>query len=208
MVVRFNKENMTPNSILRLVSTEDAAQIAAIYAPYVLDTPISFEQDPPTAEEMGERIASTLVKTPWLVCEQDGEIKGYAYASLHRARAAYRWSVDVSAYVHAGLHRRGIGRALYTALLNLLPLQGFYNAYAGITLPNPASVGLHEALGFTPVGVYPEVGYKLGRWYDVGWWQRPLGEHPADPREPLALRQVVGSPEWQAALAKGQALLR
>ncbi len=145
---------MMPNSILRLAASQDAAQIADIYAPYVLDTPISFELDPPTAEEMGQRIASTLAKTPWLVCEQQGEIKGYAYASPHRARAAYRWSVDVSAYVRRGLQRQGIGRALYTALLNLLPLQGYANAYGGITLPNLASVGLHEALGFSPVCIY------------------------------------------------------
>jgi len=197
-----------PNAILRLATGQDAAQIANIYAPYVLDTPISFELDSPTAEEMGERITSTLAKTPWLVCEQQGEIKGYAYASPHRARAAYRWSVDVSAYVRRSVQRQGIGRALYTALLNLLPLQGYANAYAGITLPNLASVGLHEALGFTPVGIYREVGYKLGRWHDVGWWQRSLGAHPADPRDPLALQKVLGSPEWHAALAKGQALLR
>jgi L-amino acid N-acyltransferase YncA len=198
---------MMTNAILRLATTQDAAQVAAIYTPYVLDTPASFELDPPTEEEMGKRIAGTLEKTPWLVCEHDGEIHGYAYASLHRPRAAYRWSVNVSAYVRAGRQRRGMGRALYTALLGLLPLQGFYSAYAGITLPNAASVGLHETLGFTLVGVYRDVGYKLGRWHDVGWWQRSLGEHPPDPREPLALRQVIGSPGWQAALASGQDLL-
>ena len=194
--------------IIRLAAAQDADQIAEIYAPYVLDTPASFELDPPTAEEMGERIASTLTKTPWLVYVQDSEICGYAYASLYRPRAAYRWSVNVSAYVRAGQQHRGIGRALYMALLNLLPLQGFYSAYAGITLPNAASVGLHEALGFTLVGVYREVGYKLGRWHDVGWWQRSLGEHPAAPREPLMLHHVYGSLEWQVALAKGMALLR
>ena len=197
-----------PNAILRLATGQDAAQIADIYAPYVLDTPISFELDPPTAEEMGKRIASILTKTPWLVCEQEGEIKGYAYASPHRARAAYRWSVDVSAYVRRGHHRRGIGRALYTALMNLLPLQGYANAYGGITLPNLASVGLHEALGFIPVGIYREVGYKLGHWHDVEWWQRSLGAHPDDPREPLPLQHALHLPEWQAALAKGQVLLR
>ena len=198
---------MTTNLTLRLAAIRDADQIAGIYAPYVLDTPASFELIPPTAEEMSERIAETLEKTPWLVCTQGSEICGYAYASLHRPRAAYRWSVNVSAYVRAGLQRQGIGRALYTALLGMLPLQGFLSAYAGITLPNAASVGLHEALGFTPVGVYRDVGYKLGRWHDVGWWQRSLGEHPAAPREPLVLQQVLGLPEWQAALAKGSALL-
>jgi L-amino acid N-acyltransferase YncA len=192
---------------LRLATIQDADQIAEIYTPYVLDTPASFELDPPTAEEMGGRIARTLERTPWLVCEQDGKIKGYAYAGPHHARAAYRWSVDVSSYVRRGSHRQGIGRALYTALLDMLPLQGFFSAYAGITLPNPASVGLHEALGFTPVGVYRKAGYKLGRWYDVGWWQRPLGEYPADPREPLALRQTLGTPVWQAAIERGLALL-
>jgi phosphinothricin acetyltransferase len=133
---------------------------------------------------------------------------GYAYASAHRARAAYQWSVDVSVYIHATRHRSGVGRALYRSLLKLLELQGFYHAYAGITLPNPASVGLHEAMGFRPVGVYQAVGFKLGAWHDVGWWQLSLQERLAAPTPPIEVQTLGASSEWDAALATGLACLR
>ena len=199
---------MTTKITLRLASTQDAAQIAEIYAYYVRKTPASFELIPPTPEEMAGRIAAVLEKAPWLVCEQDGEVLGYAYASPHHSRAAYRWSVDVSAYVRNDKQRRGIGHALYTALLDMLPLQGYINAFAGITLPNPTSVGLHEAAGFTLVGVYRGVGYKFDRWFDVGWWQLKLAERPATPNEPLPLQQVTDTPQWQAVLTRAQAVIQ
>ena len=173
---------MNPASI-RLASEEDAAQIAAIYSPFVSHTPISFELEPPTADHMRQRIGSTLQRFPWLVCEINGQIAGYVYAGAHRDRAAYQWSADVAVYVHEQRRRSGVARALYTSLFELLKLQGFFNAYAGITLPNPASVGLHEAVGFQPVGIYRHVGYKLGAWHDVGWWQLALQTGtPAEPR--------------------------
>jgi phosphinothricin acetyltransferase len=180
---------------------EDAEAILTIYAPIVRDTAISFEVEPPTRVAMHERIATTLRHLPWFVCDRQGEMLGYVYASSHRSRAAYQWSVDVSVYIHAQARRAGIGRALYHALFELLILQGFYNCYAGITLPNPASVGLHEALGFQPVGVYQAVGYKLGVWHDVGWWQRALQPRPSLPTPPTAfevLRQT--STAWEAVL--------
>ncbi len=149
--------------------------IHAIYIPFVVNTPVSFELVPPTEQEMRQRIEQTLQTHPWLVCEEQGEILGYAYASQHRTRQAYQWSVDVSAYVHEQWHGKGIGKALYTSLFALLRLQGFYNVYAGIALPNPASVALHEAMGMSQVGIYPQVGYKLGEWHDVGWWQNLFG---------------------------------
>ena len=124
---------------------------------------------------------------PWLVWEEDGRVLGYAYASGHRARAAYQWCVEVSVYVHPDARRGGIARRLYTELFERLREQGFYNAYAGITLPNPASVGFHEAMGFRPIGVYPKIGYKFGRWHDVGWWSLRLrddDEEPAPPKPP------------------------
>jgi phosphinothricin acetyltransferase len=126
----------------------------------------------------------TLRTLPWLVSERDGALVGYAYGSVHRTRAAYRWSVDVSVYVDRSVHRAGIGRALYAELLETLTRLGYYNAFAGITLPNAASVGLHEAMGFRPVGIYRNVGHKFGRWHDVGWWQLPLREPSPDPAEP------------------------
>src|SRR5205085_974289 len=127
--------------------------------------------EPPSLDVMQARITQTVPHLPWLVCEKDDLIRGYAYASPHRARAAYQWSVDVTVYVREGQRRRGVGQALYASLFRLLVLQGYYNAYAGITLPNPASVGLHESLGFFPIGIYREVGFKLEQWHDVGWWQ-------------------------------------
>jgi L-amino acid N-acyltransferase YncA len=199
--------NGSPSSI-RLATERDAEEIAAIYAPNVTDTIISFESEPPTADEMRLRIEGTLERYPWLVCERRGQVLGYAYAGAHGSRAAYRWSVEVSVYVHEEAHRTGVGRALYTSLFAALNLQGFYNAYAGATLPNPASVGLHESVGFRPVGVYRGVGYKLGAWHDVGWWHLPLRERVANPEPPADLPSVLGSEGWDAALASGLPLLR
>jgi phosphinothricin acetyltransferase len=178
------------NATFRPATPQDAAGILAIYAPIVRDTAISFEVEPPTVPEMQQRISQTLQKLPWLVCECQGDILGYVYASPHRARAAYQWSVDVSVYVHADLHRSGIGRGLYTALFSLLYRQGFYNLYAGITLPNDGSVGLHEALGFQPVGIYRSVGFKFGIWHDVGWWHLPLRSGSRTPEPPTAFDTI------------------
>jgi phosphinothricin acetyltransferase len=196
-----------PEAIIRLATPEDCDQIAAIYAPYVTETAISFEIEPPGAGELARRIGETLAGYPWLVCERDGEILGYAYAMGHRTRWAYQWSVDTAIYVDGGRRRAGVGRALYTALLAALPLQGFFSAYAGVTLPNAASVGLHQAMGFEPVGVYRAVGYKLGRWHDVGWYQRTLqaGE-PAGP--PLPIEAVRALPAFQSALELGARSVR
>ena len=198
--------NGSPSSI-RLATERDAEEIAAIYAPNVTDTIISFESEPPTADEMRLRIEGTLERYPWLVCERRGRVLGYAYAGAHGTREAYRWSVDVSVYVHREAHRAGVGRALYTSLFAVLRLQGFYSAYAGATLPNPASVGLHEAMGFRPVGVYRGVGYKMGAWQDVVWWHLPLRERVTDPDPPADLPSVLGSGEWEAALRRGLPLL-
>jgi phosphinothricin acetyltransferase len=173
---------------IRSARPGDAAAIAAIYAPSVTDAPTSFELVPPTADEMAARVAATQVYAPWLVLERGGVIAGYAYGARHRERAAYQWSVDVTVYIHADHRGAGVGRALYDALLPALRDQGFYVAHAGIALPNPASVALHERFGFTPVGVYKDVGYKLGRWIDVGWWRLALREPVADPAPPLPPR--------------------
>jgi len=166
----------------------DAAACAAIYAPYVTDAVTSFEETPPDAAAMAERIAATSAAHPWLVDERDGRVIGFAYGCPHRARAAYRWAAEVSVYIEAGHQRQGAGRALYEALLGLLREQGYYTVCAGITLPNPASVALHEALGFAPVGVYRNIGWKFGAWHDVGWWQLELrgpGDGPPDEPGPV-----------------------
>ena len=153
--------------MIRLARPSDAKAVAAIYGPVVASTAISFETEVPSDEEMERRIVSALTYAPWLVWEENNDIAGYVYASRHRDHATYQWSVDVTTYTHEDYRRQGIGRALYVALFDLLRLQNFHRAHAGITLPNAASVGLHESLGFRPVGVYPSVGFKLGSWHDV-----------------------------------------
>ncbi len=175
--------------MIRLATEDDASGCLAIYAPVVAGTVTSFEVEVPTVEEMRRRIRETLPRYPWLVFEEPEGLRGYAYAGAHRQRPAYQWSVDVSVYVSATTRREGVGRRLYTSLLALLRLQGFANAFAGVALPNDASVGLHEAMGFQPIGVYRKVGFKLGRWIDVGWWQLQLQELaddlPGEPALPL-----------------------
>src|SRR5215470_16594201 len=190
------------SATIRVALPEDAEAILAIYAPIVRETAISFEVEPPTQTEMRQRISGTLQHLPWLVCDRQGEVLGYVYASPYRARAAYQWSVDVSVDIHAQTRRTGMGRALYHTLFQLLSLQGFYQGFAGITLPNPASVGLHEALGFRPVGVYKAVGYKLGVWHDVGWWQLELRERAGEPGPPKTTAEMERDPAWIEELAR------
>jgi L-amino acid N-acyltransferase YncA len=157
---------------IRPASVNDAAAIHRIYAPIVTDTAISFEEVPPTVDEMAGRIASTLQTHPYLVAVNDGDVCGYVHASGHKNREAYRFSVDTTVYIAPEARQTGVGRALYAALFAELARRGFHMAYAGIALPNPGSVALHESVGFSAVGVYCEAGFKFGRWHDVGWWQR------------------------------------
>ncbi len=160
---------------IRIANPDDAPAITEIYAPIVRDTVISFELEAPTIDEMRRRIATTLQSLPWLVSvDAAGNLDGYAYASRHRERAAYRWSVDVTVYVRSDARRQGIAGSLYRSLFDALASLGYYQAFAGIALPNAASVALHESAGFAPAGVYRKVGYKLGAWHNVGWWQREL----------------------------------
>ncbi|HWE08841.1 MAG TPA: GNAT family N-acetyltransferase [Solirubrobacteraceae bacterium] len=169
----------------------DAAACAAIYAPSVTAGVASLEERAPEPREFADRIRIIQRAHPWLVAEIDGTVAGYAYASRHRERASYRWSADVTVYVSPAHHRRGVGRRLYETVFGLLVRQGIYEACAGITLPNDASVGLHESLGFEPVGVYRDIAYKFGSWRSVGWWQktlrdRPDGEPPREVGPPLS----------------------
>ena len=174
-----------PEAAIRIATVDDAASIQAIYAPIVEHTFISFELQPPSIEEMRRRIETTLAALPWLVhLDDSGQVAGYAYAGKHAERQAYQWSVNVSVYLREDARGKGIGRRLYEVLLPMLMKRGYYQAFAGIALPNPASVALHESLGFVPLGVYRNVGHKLGAWRDVGYWQfelRSAAAHIPDP---------------------------
>jgi L-amino acid N-acyltransferase YncA len=170
--------------IVRDAMPADAAACAAIYAPYVRETIVSFELEPPTPEEMAERMAASQARHAWLVLEEDGRVVGYAYANRFSARPAYRWSVEVSIYLERGRRRGGGGRRLYEALLDRLAARGYRRAMAGMSLPNEASVAFHHALGFKPVGVYREVGWKDGAWHDVAWVQRTIVDGDDPPAEP------------------------
>ena len=169
---------------IRVATVQDAEAIAAIYAPIVNGTTISFELDPPSADEMRSRIAATLQRLPWLVSEDGaGRVDGYVYASRHRERPAYQWSVDITAYVREDARGHGVGKRLYARLLDTLAQLGYGQAFAGIALPNDASVALHESVGFRPLGIYRRVGFKMDAWRDVGWWQRELPT-PSAPQPP------------------------
>jgi phosphinothricin acetyltransferase len=189
---------------IRFAQPTDADGILAIYGPYCESTRVSFEIVAPTTEQIEKRISRITADYPWLVAEIDGQIAGYVYASRHHERAAYRWSVDVAVYIAAGQQRRGVGRILYETLFSILREQGFFKAFAGITLPNPASVGLHESLGFRPAAVFRGVGHKFGDWLDVGWWQRDLQSERENPAEPRSMRTMHESLAVAAALTSGQ----
>jgi len=160
----------------------DAAACAAIYAPYVRDTAITFELDPPSAAEMASRIESARKTHAWLVAEDEGRVVGYAYGGEYKSRAAYQWSCEVSVYIARGRHRSGTGRALYEELLARLADRGYHMAVAGMTLPNEASAALHKAMGFTEVGTYKKIGWKNNNWHDVAWTQRPLNTRESRPQ--------------------------
>jgi L-amino acid N-acyltransferase YncA len=174
---------MTADVTIRAATAADASAIADIYRPYVLETFISFEESPPTAADFEARMLATP-RLPWLVAVRAGAVVGYCYASRHHARASYRWSADVSVYVSPSERGRGVGRLLYGELLPLVRALGYISVFAGISLPNDASVGIHEAFGLTPVGVYRNVGFKHNAWRDVGWWQLTFTDPPDQPPEP------------------------
>jgi L-amino acid N-acyltransferase YncA len=186
--------------MVRLAQPNDGAALAAIYRPSVTERATSFEVEPPDAAEMSRRVAACLTNFPWLACENDGRVVGYAYGGVHRSRAAYQWSVEVSAYVDERTQRRGVGRELYSSLFSILTLQGYRNAYAGITLPNEQSEAFHRNFGFTTVGVFRGIGFKQERWHDVLWLERALAPRDDSPPPPIPLRELLGSPLLQLAL--------
>jgi phosphinothricin acetyltransferase len=171
--------------MIRLASRQDADEMLKIYSPFILNSGITQETEVPPLEEFQQRIISTLEERPWLVCEIDGEVAGYAYAGKHRERKGYQWCIEPSVYLHTNFYRQNIALALYRALFDLLKLQGYVNAYAVITLPNNNSVAFHEKFGFRYLTTYEKIGYKLDQWHDVGWWQYQVNEHEAKPLIPI-----------------------
>jgi phosphinothricin acetyltransferase len=189
-----------PRPRARLATPDDGAACAAIYAPYVTGTAISFEAVPPDADEMAARIRRTMERTPWVVVEVDGVVRAYAYGTRHRDRAAYDWTVETTVYVDRDSTRLGLGRTAMGALLAVLRLQGAHLAVAGVTPPNPGSVGLHEALGFERIGLFEAIGFKFGRWHGVEWFGLELGPRSERPRPLVPLSELAGSAELEAAL--------
>ena len=188
---------------IRMAREADAGALRAIYAPFCTATSVSFELEPPSEDEVASRVRAVTALYPWLVLEDDGAVAGYAYAGRHGERAAYGWCVDATVYVAPSHLRRGVGRALYTTLFDLLRQQGFFKAFAVIALPNPASIALHEAMGFAAVGVYKGVGYKLGAWRDVAHYQLALQPECPDPRLPLPTGNLLDTPGWSDAVSRG-----
>lgn len=175
---------------IRLATPDDAQAMLEIYSPYILNSGITQETEVPSVEEFQNRISSYLATYPWLVCEINGKIEGYAYASQHRSRKGYQWCVETSVYIDQEQNGKGIGQALYTALFRILKLQGFVNAYAVITLPNERSVTFHEKFGFHYLFSYKNIGYKLGKWHDVGWLAFLVNEHKSNQPNPVIFSQL------------------
>lgn len=175
---------------IRLVTKEDTSEILDIYSPYILNTTISFETKVPTIDQFQKRIEDCLKAYPWIVCVVDERIAGYAYASKHREREAYQWTCECSVYIHNSFKGREIAKELYQLLFQILKLQQFRNVYAGITLPNDASIKLHEKCGFTKFAHYENIGFKFGNWHSVGWWKLQINEYDLQPPPPLKLSEL------------------
>lgn len=186
---------MENNFEIRFIKESDVSALLNIYRPYVLDTAITFEYDVPTIEEYLERIKVNTAEYPWLVCTLNEKIIGYAYASKFRYRTAYQWSPESTIYLSPDVHGKGIAKILYRALFSILSLQGYFNVYAGVALPNAKSEGLHLTLGFKEIGVFENIGYKLGKWHDTKWFQLKLKEHVDQPATPSKVGSIKHTPE-------------
>lgn len=193
---------------IRLAEENDVSAMLRIYAPFVEQTSVSFEEEVPTEAAFWIRIEHVLREAPWLVCAIDERVVGYAYAGPHRVRAAYRWNRELSAYVHPDFRGRFVGGALYQALFAALKWQGYTNALAGIVLPNVSSVRFHERMGFRRVGVYHKVGYKLSQYWDVGWWEKPLIDSNEPPGEIRSMEELLESEEWNSILHDAERQIR
>jgi L-amino acid N-acyltransferase YncA len=179
--------------MVRIATKDDAAALLEIYAPFILNSGITQETEVPSVEDFQKRILSNLEERPWLVCEIDNQLTGYAYAGKHRDRKGYQWCTEPSVYVHEKYFGFGVANALYTALFEILKIQGYVNAYAVITLPNERSIAFHKKFGFDYLTTYPKIGYKLGQWHDVGWMQYEINPHKKDPAVPKKFSELDSS---------------
>lgn len=189
-----------PDIIIHPATEQDAADMLAVYAPYIQNTTVTSEYDAPSLEEFCARIGSFANTLPWLICRIDGKVAGYGYASPHRARAGYQWSVETSIYVAQEYHRCGIARALYVSLFELLTRQGYYNIYVGIILPNERSIKFHSTMGFAISGSYHDSMYKFGQWCDVIWMEKSLRTHDLEPRPTMPFSELAPLPIVQTIL--------
>ncbi|MHB8127698.1 MAG: GNAT family N-acetyltransferase [Mobilitalea sp.] len=199
---------MSVSKKIRLAVENDSVSLLNIYGEFIRDTAVTFETVVPSVLEFSKRIRDVLEDSPWLVCELNGENIGYAYASKHRERAAYQWSVDVTVYVNPLYHRKHIATALYTALIELLKIQGYYSAYSGISLPNLKSEAFHESFDFKPVGVFHNVGYKFGEWRDVKWFELTISKHSKNPTKTISIKEIKDTDEFKNIIKKAMQIIR
>jgi L-amino acid N-acyltransferase YncA len=185
------------NYTIRLITTKDTEAALNVYAPYVLHTAATFEYEVPTVEEFKKKIEKITSQYPWLVCECDGEIVGYAYGSMHRDRTAYRWSPEATVYMNEDFHRKGIARILYTVLFEIMKMQGYYSVYAGVLATNTKSVEFHRAMGFEDIGLFKNIGYKLGEWHTNLWLQYFLQEHKLNPHLPIPIGTILKTEKFR-----------
>ncbi|MEL7567060.1 MAG: N-acetyltransferase family protein [Dehalobacterium sp.] len=199
---------MSKNRSIRLAAESDSNAILQIYAPFITSTAITFECQVPTIAEFRDRMAEIQRKYPWLVCEINNNILGYAYASPFNEREAYNWSVDFSVYVSPQYHGKNIGKAFYFTLFELLKLQGYYNAYAIVVLPNTKSECLHESFGFKEIGVCENAGYKLGNWHDVKWYGIKINEYAPSPAKPKSIDEICSMDEFKTIMDKAGQMIK
>lgn len=193
---------------IRMANQEDAEAILGIYEEYIKNTTVTFEIEVPTVAAFRERMERIMIQFPWLVCEIDGEIAGYAYASKHGERAAYRWSADLSVYISGKFQRRGIATAFYKALTELLRRQGYFTVYAGVSTPNPKSEAFHTALGFRNLGEFRNVGYKLGQWLGVTWYELALATYVPEPKEAISIWELSATERIEDVLKETKQYIR
>ena len=192
------------NATIRLAKRSDVPGILEIYAPFILETSVTFEEIVPDEASFWERIQGIMAELPYLVCEIDGRIAGYAYATGYRSRASYRWSKEVTVYIHPDFHRRGVADALYTSLHEMAKYQGVANMLAIITMPNKPSVGFHEHFGYVKCGEFSKVGYKMNQWQNVGWFELFLQDENEAPKDRIIpLNEITGLPVFQEAIQNG-----